>query len=767
MKPVYLDLHIHTSEDEENLNQNYNLDLLLDKIKDVSQDSEFLISLTDHNTINKSAYLKLLSKTPNIILGVELHVINSRGKPPYHCHFYFNLEINEGNIDQINTILDELYPTKKVAPPYDNVKNIEEIISKFDSYDFLILPHGGQSHSTFNKSVDGQFDTRLQKSLYYNYFDGFTARNQEGLEETVEYFQRLGINEYINLITCTDNYSPTLYPNPKVGGNSSSFLPTWMLAEPTFEGLRISLSESSRFIYSDDKPSDWAEYIRGVQLEDEYIKIDVKLTPGLNVVIGDSSSGKTLFVDTIMRRAKNDFDDSKYHNYGIKRVNVINPSRYIPHYIDQNFITSLISRGNNRIEDIDLIEKIFPDDEETGYRLESQLNTLNQDIKDLIDNVEKVEEAENEITRIPAIGMLVKYSQTKENFLESVIPSADLITKMVYEKHKYEEHIQALKDIEEFMSSNVFSDYDTNDFSTIREKLERVLKKSNSEKVVREIIRNTKTTIESAFIDLNTESETKKQNFQRLIENINIYKRSLVSFNETLNKIKSYSFQIESREVKSMGHTLSIEYTFSLTNQDFLEKVNNLLKTEYKICSLDDLTPCSLYKSKFKDRPRIDSYDDFKRLLYQNFTEANKKRYKITTSKGRDFDGLSPGWKTSVLLDLILGYDGDNAPLIIDQPEDNLANSYINDGLIKAVKDTKVKKQVIIVSHNATIPMLADAQNVVFCGNQDGKIIIKARPLEGELDGKRIVDLIATITDGGKHSVRKRFKKYNMKNFEE
>ncbi len=68
-----------------------------------------------------------------------------------------------------------------------------------------------------------------------------------------------------------------------------------------------------------------------------------------------------------------------------------------------------------------------------------------------------------------------------------------------------------------------------------------------------------------------------------------------------------------------------------------------------------------------------------------------------------------------MLLDLILGYEKDIAPLIIDQPEDNLATSYINRGLIKAIKKIKSKKQVILVSHNATIPMLGDAQNICRC----------------------------------------------------
>ena len=120
--------------------------------------------------------------------------------------------------------------------------------------------------------------------------------------------------------------------------------------------------------------------------------------------------------------------------------------------------------------------------------------------------------------------------------------------------------------------------------------------------------------------------------------------------------------------------------------------------------------------------------------------------------------------KTSIILDLLLGYRDDIAPLIIDQPEDNLATHYINHGLIKAIKNIKSHKQIILVSHNATIPMLGDAQNVVICDNSE-KIVIKSEALEGFIDDKSIVDYVAEITDGGKPSIKKRVKKYNLKNY--
>ena len=52
MEPVYLDLHIHTSEDENNPNTEYDVHTLLSKIREANHESKFLISLTDHNMIN-------------------------------------------------------------------------------------------------------------------------------------------------------------------------------------------------------------------------------------------------------------------------------------------------------------------------------------------------------------------------------------------------------------------------------------------------------------------------------------------------------------------------------------------------------------------------------------------------------------------------------------------------------------------------------------------------------------------------------------------
>ena len=61
--------------------------------------------------------------------------------------------------------------------------------------------------------------------------------------------------------------------------------------------------------------------------------------------------------------------------------------------------------------------------------------------------------------------------------------------------------------------------------------------------------------------------------------------------------------------------------------------------------------------------------------------------------------------------------------------------------------------------------MLADAQNIILCESNGRKIRITSAPLEGDIKGTPVLDIIASKTDGGKSSIKKRVKKYNIKSF--
>ncbi len=768
MNPIFVDIHIHTSDDPNNLDVNYPINLLVQKINAFTHNSDFLISLTDHNTINKEAYLAAIKLDINIILGVELHIKNYDNCPAYHCHIYFDLEqITTEIIDDLNVKLDKLYPEKVVEKLSPTIPTIQQVINEFDSYEFILLPHGGQSHATFDTSIpEGvRFDTTLEKSIYYNQFDGFTARGNSGLEKTQEYFTRLGINEFVNLITCSDNYNPNSYPH---GKDQNPFVPTWMLANPTFNGLRLSLSESSRLIYTDIKPEFWSEHIKSIKLEKDNIEIDAELTAGLNVVIGSSSSGKSLFVDSIHRNITSSTQSSIYlEQYEIDKAIVQNPSGMTPHFLSQNYIMSVVNNvSENKIDDIDIIKSVFPGDNEVKEQINRGLLSFKQDIQELIKNVKIIAEEIQVLNTIPIISRLIVKGELRTNPFKNILPSDLETVKLEFGKPKFDEYIDYLNEVDDFLSKYPFVSHDSSLVIDLKSELQIAYDSYIKENNVRKIVFNSKREYDIILKENNSEDQHKKQHFEKLINTLKEYVKASRKFKTILDKMSNYSLNFDSEIIESMGHKLHIENAFKLDKEKFVEIVNHYLKI--KIDKFENISPNILFEENHKKQsPKVYNYDDFEKKIYSDFEGLNRKNYKIITKEGKDFDALSPGWKTSVILDLILGYEDDISPIIIDQPEDNLATNYINKGLVSAIKRIKAKKQVILVSHNATIPMLADAQNIVLCRNMDNKIVIKSCALEGYIEDKSVVDYIAEITDGGKSSIKKRVKKYNLKKFSE
>ncbi len=81
------------------------------------------------------------------------------------------------------------------------------------------------------------------------------------------------------------------------------------------------------------------------------------------------------------------------------------------------------------------------------------------------------------------------------------------------------------------------------------------------------------------------------------------------------------------------------------------------------------------------------------------------------TRELRSLDDLSKGQRATALLLLLLG--ASSAPLIIDQPEDDLDNRFIYDGIVQRLRQLKGTRQIIASTHNANVPVLGDAELIV------------------------------------------------------
>ena len=125
---------------------------------------------------------------------------------------------------------------------------------------------------------------------------------------------------------------------------------------------------------------------------------------------------------------------------------------------------------------------------------------------------------------------------------------------------------------------------------------------------------------------------------------------------------------------------------------------------------------------------------------------------------------LSTGQKaTAVLLLLLLESD---APLIVDQPEDDLDNRFITDGVVPRMRDEKRRRQFIFSTHNANIPVLGDAELILgltASGDADNKGNSAIRPEHvGSIDARQVRELVEEILEGGKDAFETRRLKYGF-----
>ena len=119
---------------------------------------------------------------------------------------------------------------------------------------------------------------------------------------------------------------------------------------------------------------------------------------------------------------------------------------------------------------------------------------------------------------------------------------------------------------------------------------------------------------------------------------------------------------------------------------------------------------------------------------------------------------LSLGQQQSILLAILL-HSKNKYPLLIDQPEDNLDSEFISKTIVSNLKKIKEKRQVIVVTHNANIAVLADAELIIPLKSTNEKSMIVDR---GSIDKESIRKKCCDILEGGERAFRKRRDLYNL-----
>ena len=124
---------------------------------------------------------------------------------------------------------------------------------------------------------------------------------------------------------------------------------------------------------------------------------------------------------------------------------------------------------------------------------------------------------------------------------------------------------------------------------------------------------------------------------------------------------------------------------------------------------------------------------------------------------------LSTGQKaTAMLLLLLLESD---APLVVDQPEDDLDNRFVTEGVVPRMKVEKRRRQFLFTTHNANIPVLGDAELILALKASDeggrGRAEIPVEHM-GSIDTRAVRDLVEELLEGGREAFETRRLKYGF-----
>jgi DNA repair ATPase RecN len=200
---------------------------------------------------------------------------------------------------------------------------------------------------------------------------------------------------------------------------------------------------------------------------------------------------------------------------------------------------------------------------------------------------------------------------------------------------------------------------------------------------------------------------------------------------------------------------------------------NGLIKGELsQVASTDNANMRSAWQK------RLESLDETLRLRLASEVADDSVQISFLKDGGlptraddwQDITQGSPGQRTAAMLGFVL-HHGDE-PLVLDQPEDDLDTEWISNLVVRELRASRWKRQLIVVTHNANIPVNGDAERVLVLENNAGSLRIRqsSQTLHGiatvvqhcgAIELPYVRKDIQNIMEGGIPAFMQREKKYN------
>lgn len=124
---------------------------------------------------------------------------------------------------------------------------------------------------------------------------------------------------------------------------------------------------------------------------------------------------------------------------------------------------------------------------------------------------------------------------------------------------------------------------------------------------------------------------------------------------------------------------------------------------------------------------------------------------------GTDFQPIgqaSAGQRAAAMLAFLLAHGED--PLVLDQPEDDLDNHLIYDLVVRQIKENKVRRQIIVVTHNPNVVVNGDAEMLHALDFIRGQCVVAQ---SGSLQKESMRNEVCRVIEGGREAFARRYRR--------
>jgi ABC-type lipoprotein export system ATPase subunit len=170
-----------------------------------------------------------------------------------------------------------------------------------------------------------------------------------------------------------------------------------------------------------------------------------------------------------------------------------------------------------------------------------------------------------------------------------------------------------------------------------------------------------------------------------------------------------------------------------------LDSIDSALHTDQRDGQGDDVVRDIFKQMRTQKKEPVDLYDY---VFGFDYLEA---KYDLRID-GKDLRELSAGERGGLLLIFYLMLDRREIPLVIDQPEDNLDNKSVYEILVTFLKKAKKRRQIILVTHNPNLAVVADAEQIIHVSidkkDRKNEFDYRSGAIENSEINKTVVDIL-------------------------